>query len=434
MKETKIAFYISTKIIEKDIDLSHPEQGNPGIGATEFLFILIASQMNQKYSREFDIYLLTDTSIKLPNNLRNILVKNEIEAVTISKQMDIDLLVIRSIPNSELFNHIDLLKQKTITWSHNRIRGDLAKLISNTTYVVKNICVGVHQALEISDHDAFLKSQVIYNPIVTQAQERSASEPIVTFIGHLDKSRGFHRLAKIWKDVIREVPNAKLNVIGGANLYNRNIKLGTLGVAKKEYEESFLKYIILKDGSIMPSINFLGIVGQEKKEIFKSTTVGVINPVGYETLGLSGIEMEAYGIPLVTLNKYGQSEIVQHGITGFLFNNDNQFKEYLITLLLDRDLNNKIGHNARKYTSKKFGIDTILSLWRKEINNILNNTPSNTINFESVNITSVERLKLCIGHLRKKKYGKWIPSIIDIEMILIKFVRSVKSIGRWRSG
>ena len=56
----------------------------------------------------------------------------------------------------------------------------------------------------------------------------------------------------------------------------------------------------------MKSVHFCGNMGIEKLEIYNRTTVGVVNPSARtETFGLSAVEMEACGIPVVTKSGNG---------------------------------------------------------------------------------------------------------------------------------
>lgn len=78
-------------------------------------------------------------------------------------------------------------------------------------------------------------------------------------------------IAKAWKTVLAAVPDAKLNVIGAGNLYDRNSKLGKYGIAEESYENSFMPYLTEKfeeDGEIkeriLPSVKFWGLMGVEK--------------------------------------------------------------------------------------------------------------------------------------------------------------------------
>lgn len=430
MEKLRIGFFVSTKLIT-EVDLTHPEKGNPGIGATEYLFVLIASQLTKTYRDEIEIIFMYDYAGRFPVYLNQIQVKNTMDAVTIAKKIGVDLLVLRSMPDANLFHHIEFIQQKVITWSHNRIWIELADMISKNKYVVRNICVGAHQALDLADHDIFKKTEVIFNPVmINKCYKRDLKEPVVTFVGHIDKARGFHVLAKVWKDVIQEVPNARMNVIGSATLYDRNVEVGGLGIANKKYEKRFSKYISLEDGSIMPSVNFLGIVGQEKEDIFKTTSVGVINPTGYETLGLSGLEMEACGIPLVTANKHGQSEIVKHKYSGYLFNRNRDLKKYLITLLIDTELNNQMGINAKNYVNEKFDINNILSQWKEEFNNILDNNPPLQREIQKVKKTKMEKIRLKYGIIRANNLFNWLPTITRIETDLKNIVAKIINIRK----
>ena len=41
-------------------------------------------------------------------------------------------------------------------------------------------------------------------------------------MGGLRVTKGFHILAKVWKEVVKEVPDAELHVMGGSKLYDEN--------------------------------------------------------------------------------------------------------------------------------------------------------------------------------------------------------------------
>lgn len=113
-----------------------------------------------------------------------------------------------------------------------------------------------------------------------------------------------------------EVPEAKLYVVGSGRLYNHEEELGSLGVASKDYENMFAKYL-MHDGKLIPSVKFCGNMGIEKSEIFYRTTVGVINPNGTdETFGISALDMAACGVPVVTRAINGLFDTVKHNETG----------------------------------------------------------------------------------------------------------------------
>lgn len=412
-----VAFFLPTERIEH-ADLSNPEKGNPGIGATQYLFVLVASQLKQRFNNELDIIIYIDGDIKLPPHLNKVKVRDIFEALRLAKKERVDMLVIRTSTEKKVYDFIDAIEQPVIAWSHNRIWGGTANLLANCKFIKRNICVGIRQSLELADHNLYKKTSVIYNPIsVDKKFKRDIKHPTVTFIGHIDKARGFHKLAEIWKDVLKEVPNAKLKVIGSAALYNRNVKLGSLGIASEKYERLFKRYITDSNGKVHSSVEFLGVMGQEKENIFLNTTVGVINPLGYETLGLSGIEMEACTIPLVTINKYGQSEIVEHNYSGFLFNSRIEFKKYIIKLLLEKEKNEEFGVNAQIFVENKFGIEKVIEHWVKEIRNIYFDLPAESIGID-FKLNRLEKLSLFLGNIKKNRCFYGLPSIINIKTII----------------
>lgn len=420
---SKIIFYVSLRS-SITVDLSNPEKGNPGIGATQYLMVLIATKLKQKF-KKLDITIITDSEVIFPRNLNVVSVNDKFEAVKKAKSLSADILIIRTDTDKQLYNYIDDVQQKVITWSHNRFWSDTADNIANCHHVVRNVCVGERQALELIDHKLWEKTIVIKNPqIIDYNFQRNYYKPIVTYIGHLEKARGFHVLARVWKSVLKEVPEAQLYVIGSAKLYGDKIELGKLGVATKKYEQIFLKDITDENGDLLPSVHFQGILGQEKSEIYKNTAVGVINPYGYETLGISGLEMSSCGIPVVTINKYGQSEIVEHNLTGYLFNNINEFKKYLVRLLKNQELNEKFGQNAKVFIEKKYNIDSILNQWNIEFMRINQNIEKNESYYESVEFTLLEKIRVFNFRLKKNTLFSKIPSVLSMQTFGRKILKN----------
>lgn len=361
----KIAFFVDNSRINK-IDLSDPMKGNPGIGATQFLIVLIASELQKKFEDKIEVVLFCSKDGIFPENLKTFVVNNEVEAIDACEKHSIELIIMRSSINPDFYKKIEEKKQKTIVWSHNRLWLDHVNLISKSNYILYNVCVGNNQRLELKDHSVYAKTITIFNPnILTNDNNLRKAESlnnIVTYVGNIQKNRGLHILLSVWNDIRKQVPSAELHVVGGSKLYDRSLKTGDLGLGDKKYEKILKKYIF-KNNKIDQSIKFHGILGEEKNLIFDKTKVGIINPYGYETLGLSGIEMASKGIPLVTLNKHGQSEIVFHKKSGYLFKSKKQLEEYIVKLLKDNSLNDYCSKNAVEFMNEKFNLDEVLEKW-----------------------------------------------------------------------
>jgi glycosyltransferase involved in cell wall biosynthesis len=177
----------------------------------------------------------------------------------------------------------------------------------------------------------------------------------------------------MWNDILKEVPNAKLYVVGSGRLYNHWAELGPLGVASREYEAMFAKYIA-PNGKLIPSVKFCGDLGLEKSEIYYKTTVGVTN-FRPESFCLSALDMEACGVPVVNRNSYGVLDTVKHNQTGLLGRNKKEIKLYIIRLLKDRELNIRLGRKAKRFAESEFLPEKLVLQWMKLFDDIINDRP-----------------------------------------------------------
>ncbi len=71
-------------------------------------------------------------------------------------------------------------------------------------------------------------------------------------------------------------------------------------------------------------------------------------PVMVEHFGISTVEAMAAGCVPVVINKGGQSEIVEHGVSGFLWNTLDELQDYTHRLINDDGLRAKMADAARK--------------------------------------------------------------------------------------
>jgi glycosyltransferase involved in cell wall biosynthesis len=66
-----------------------------------------------------------------------------------------------------------------------------------------------------------------------------------------------------------------------------------------------------------------------------------------EHFGMSTVEAMAGGCVPVVINKGGQSEIVEHGISGFVWNTLDELKNYTARLMSDDNLLRQMSAGAR---------------------------------------------------------------------------------------
>lgn len=360
--KTKIGFYMSDSGLY-GVDLGNPYQGNPGVGGTQYCFLMLIYSLI-KYSN-FEIFIFScGFNLKYPEGATVVQIKDIEDALRKSKALNLDFLLLKTISEPEIYDTIEKIGQKVICWSHNYILSNVAKKIAESEFIVANVFVGKQQYDRYIDHPVINKSACIFNMLTDPSLDISIDEnsKIVCYMGSLVPSKGFHVLAMMWKDILKEVPDAILHVIGSGKLYTRKSKLGSLGVADAKYEEYFTPYLS-ENGKLLDSVKFLGILGKEKYIEFAKSAVGVVNPTARtEIFSISIMEMASMKLPVVTLNKNGFPDSILNGKTGILANSQQGIKDGIIYLLKNKSSRLTMGENAKNYI-KNFTPEKILPQW-----------------------------------------------------------------------
>ena len=364
----KIAFYLDNSKISH-INLSNPLNGNPGIGGTQFMIWMISYYLKLKYEY-LNVILLANEIDYLPNNLECIKVNNIYDAARKSKEELVDIFIFRSVAEDEFYKLIDKLQLVSIAWAHNFSSSIELKNIVNCNYIKKYVCVGKQQYELLRDHEIINKSTYIYNCFDFNSYNKfinieEAKENIICYTGSIVPSKGFHIICREWKKIKKRIPDCKLYIIGSAQLYDRNCKMGKYNIADERYERKFIKYIVDDKGKLQEDIEFFGVLGEEKKlEIMSKAKVGIVNPTARtETFGISATEFQYLGVPVVTKNKNGFVDTISNYRSGFLTNSKNDFVKKISLLLKDNDLNRKMSINAHEYVKEKFNIENIINEW-----------------------------------------------------------------------
>lgn len=364
----KIAIYIHNANIA-EVDCSDLTKGNPGIGGTEYCILLLA-QMYKVYYPSDTVILITSKGGLLPK-VDQVIVEEDLYAVPwVAHRKKADVLVVSSLYdgqylNREFFNQVDQSQQKTITWCHNYCLGQYCNELVSCDFVRANVFVGRQQYDRYVDHAVVKKSTYIYNmyPMGDVRGRDADYPPVVTYIGSLVPAKGFQVLAEAWKDILAQVPEAQLNVIGSGQLYSRNEKLGRFGIAEESFENMFMQGLTNEKGEILPSVHFLGVMGTEKRDVILKTAVGVVNPTGRtETFGISALDFESLGVPVVTIAKGGFLDTVNDGRTGLLYHKTAEMAGLVVLLLRDREKNIRFGQEGIRLAAS-FAPEKIVSEW-----------------------------------------------------------------------
>ena len=425
-KMIKIGIYFPGEGLE-NINMCYPEDGNPGMGGTEYCELILAYNLSLMNSR-YDCRIISHVQLNLPSTIPNIVISSFDHLKILDGKLDILIL---KTPRTKFEYDIlnSLVQTKIITWSHNYLNSHITKWISESQAISLNVFVSRQMYDFYLDDNIITKSTSIFNIVYDTLGEciRSPQKNVVTFMGALTKTKGIVELFKIWEIIEREIPDAKLNIIGGGNLYNRNLKIGSLGLTDEATENEILKYIITPDGKIKPSIRFLGILGKEKYEVFLKSSVGIVNPSAKtETFGLGIIEMATAKLPVVTLNWNGHPDTAINNQTALLGNNIKDMASKIILLFNNMNLNMSLGEEGKRQV-KRFAPCNIMPQWEEAILNVIHGSKKNKINHFSPPLwNNYKFVRIINSFFRFKLKLKFLPSIIMVETFIYKIIRQVR--------
>lgn len=426
----KIAIFIDNMKIP-EVDCRDLTKGNPGIGGTEYTILFLA-QMYKQYFPENEVVLLAKRQAKLPTVDSVEIVEDAVGAIRKAAGLRADILLISAVeqgqPLSEkCFRLIDELQIKTIVWGHNFYLSDFCRRVSRSKYVKANVFVGRQQYDRYIDHKIVKKSTYIYNmyPEVQECTREHMSNHVVTYVGSLVPMKGFHLLAKAWKQVLEKVPDAELMVIGSGKLYGRGNELGRFGIAAEEYENQFMKDLLDEDGNILASVHFLGVMGSEKKDVILNTAVGVPNPSGRtETFGISALDFEALGVPVVTIAKGGFLDTVIDHKTGYLYTRTSDLAECIVSLLSDVKSNECFGEAGVEFV-KNFAPTVIVKQWNELFEKVYQGADIIYLEPDSFMNNNLKKYRFLNRKIKNKLACEYPISVIGVETIARKMLRMI---------
>lgn len=364
----KIVFYLPNKNL-KEVDCHNLEEGNPGIGGTEYIIQATVHYIHKLRPTGINIIVGVEDDTNISTSIHPIIKIDSIKELI--EQTNPDYVIFKYVDEvyQEARKAVSISKTRLLPWTHNFVSRRNLTVLANDDKIARIICVSCEQLNMYRDHKAFLKSVYINNGMpVTFLENDIATIPSlderpheVTYIGNIVDYKGFHLLAQAWPTVLKQIPDARLNVVGSGKLYDRTVQLGYYGIAEKNYEELFMPYLIDDKGEIIPSVKFWGVLGIEKNDVLKRTRVGVPNPSGIsETFCITALEMQAMGTVVATINFGGFVNTVYH--TGVLYKHTNELAASIVAQMkkTENDLEGFYQFMKENFAFEKIAKDWII--------------------------------------------------------------------------
>jgi glycosyltransferase involved in cell wall biosynthesis len=189
----------------------------------------------------------------------------------------------------------------------------------------------------------FPNINVIYNAVdIHQFKlQISTHKNHLLFIGRLTYNKGIDTAIKLAKRV-------QLPLIIAGNISNEP-------GAAVFYEKEVLPH--LND-----SIQYVGEVNDEQKMHYLSEAIATLFPIRWEEpFGIVMIESLACGVPVIASNVGSVPEVIKHGITGFIYNNEVEMVAAVT------NIHQIIAENCRKEVEVNFSQDVLADQYIKII-------------------------------------------------------------------
>lgn len=379
----QIAFYIGLRNIKKSLEDADLNIGNPGVGGTQYLFLLTVKKYNEKYS-DGQAILLTDAELSLKDNaVPYEAVGTEADAIKYCERQNIKVLVLNANVADKISEECFNTRVKIVLWAHNTLTWGRQLVAARNRSIQHIVCVSEKQYENMKDTPCWKKCTYINNIIPDEFYNNATlsmhDKPFAAYIGSIMPQKGVHNLLEIWKYVEANEPEAQLYIYGGANVWNASARLGSNGAADIYYDRVIQRK--MKRLKHPENIHFMGAKGwKDLDKLLSSTRVGIVNPSHYmrdETFCMSAVEMEAHKIPVVSRQRNdGLNTTIPNEKIGFLGKTDKEIASYISQLLCDQNKSLKMGNAARIF-AENFTPDHEIYKWRKIVENTVEYTICN---------------------------------------------------------
>jgi 1,2-diacylglycerol 3-alpha-glucosyltransferase len=167
----------------------------------------------------------------------------------------------------------------------------------------------------------------------------SKFDRIIAYIGRIGEEKNINELIKFMPDVIKEIKNVKLLIVGGGPYLNN------------------LKNLVKKD-KIEENVIFTGMINSEEVYKYYKMAEIFVTASFSETQGLTYVEALSSGCPVVCKYDHCIDGVIEQGKNGFSYEEKDEFAYYIRKILNDvklRDMmSKKAVVTASKYSSNVF--------------------------------------------------------------------------------
>lgn len=205
------------------------------------------------------------------------------------------------------------------------------------------------------------KATTVYNGVdgetFSPRIEEASDGPVVLYVGRVEERKGVHVLIDAFERIISaRVPTARLRIVGPYSYWQR----GDNG-----YYDTLSKRCAAN-----PRIELRGPTydDRELSDVYRTATVSVVPSTFPEALGLTSLEAQASGVPVVVSDAGGLPETVSPGRSGLIVASRHveQLGEAVVDILRNGSRRRDMAAAAREWAMKTFSWDVIAARLEQE--------------------------------------------------------------------
>lgn len=195
--------------------------------------------------------------------------------------------------------------------------------------------------------------------------------PTVLAVGTIHPRKGYETLIRAFRNVVARCPDAECHIIGG--------EFGDGSYARE------LRALAQREG-VAGRVHFRGYSGQVAAEMARCTVLAI--PSRIEAFGMVAIEAMAAAKPVVATRTGGLQDIVEHGETGFLVEEDDaeSMGRHLADLLQDRTRGRKMGLAGRDRVGREFTTGRMVAAFAQLYRTLSDSSAAFTGSMAAVNV------------------------------------------------
>jgi glycosyltransferase involved in cell wall biosynthesis len=306
----------------------------------------------------------------------------------LDKENDFDIFYIHDFQQLPIGHMLNVLKPKIFRWhipfDESMIPPDWKEFLSIYLNSYDTIIVSCKKYLESLSLFGYTgKARYVYpyidpspylKPTVSELAEFRQSfgirddDRVVLVVARLDPMKGQDKPIKAIANVIKDIPNVKLVLVGNGSFSSS--KQG-IGLSKADRWLNELRILVKKLG-VENHVIFAGHLSQSQLNAAYDCCDLTVLPSVREGFGLVVIESWLYRKPTIVTSKAGIAEIIEDGKNGLLFDPDDNISlaEKISDLLSDPERAKTLGENGF-VTSKLCLIDRAVKEESKVIRELI---------------------------------------------------------------